>query len=108
MKQNRAWRLRILYLLLLILIGISVLPLWFYGTKMIQANQETLQTQEQVFQATIAQSLGQEISLYMINLRQAFNELYDTVLPLASEIEASKLSSDPRLRSALDGFVAGP
>jgi HD-GYP domain-containing protein (c-di-GMP phosphodiesterase class II) len=108
MKQRKTWHLRILYLLLLILVGISVLPLWFYGSKMIQTNQETLKTQEQIFQTTIAQSLGQETSLYMTNLRQAFSELYDTVLPLASEIEASKLSSDPRLRSALDGFVAGP
>src|SRR5713226_6059058 len=108
MKQRKTWHLRILYLLLLILVGISVLPLWFYGSKMIQTNQETLKTQEQIFQTTIAQSLGQEISLYMTNLRQAFNELYDTELPLASGIEASKLSSDPRVRGALDGFVAGP
>jgi HD-GYP domain-containing protein (c-di-GMP phosphodiesterase class II) len=108
MEQKRTWRLRILYLLLLILIGISVLPLWFYGTKMMQTNQQSLKTQEQIFQTTLAQSLGQEISLYMTNLRQTFNQLFDTVYPLASQIESSKLSSDPKVRGVLDDFVSGP
>jgi HD-GYP domain-containing protein (c-di-GMP phosphodiesterase class II) len=108
MKHKRIWRLRILYLLLLILIGISVLPLWFFGSRMIQTNQETLKTQEKILQINTAQSLRQEISLYMATLRQGFTELYDTTLPLASQIEPSKLGSDPRLRSALDSFVAGP
>ena len=46
MKKSDRWRLRILHLLLLILIGISVLPLWFYGTMMISSNQDTLKTKE--------------------------------------------------------------
>src|SRR2546426_2618586 len=98
MKRKRPRRLRILYVLLAILIAISVLPLWFYGRTMSQANQQTLKTQEQILQTTIAQSLGQEISLYMANLRQNLSELFDTVLPLASQIDAASFSTDPRLR----------
>src|SRR5690349_15099280 len=41
-KKSRPGRLRILYLLLVILIGISVLPLGFYGWSMIANNQDTL------------------------------------------------------------------
>jgi HD-GYP domain-containing protein (c-di-GMP phosphodiesterase class II) len=108
MEQKRTWRLKILYLLLLILIGIGVLPLWFYGSNMMRTNQEILKTQEQTFQTTLAQSLGPEISLYMTNLRQAFNQLFDTVYPLASQIASSKLSSDPKVRGVLDDFVSGP
>src|SRR5256712_2092617 len=108
MKRKRPRRLRILYVLLAILIAISVLPLWFYGRTMSQANQQTLKTQEQILQTTIAQSLGQEISLYMANLRQNLSELFDTVLPLASQIDAASFSTDPRLRNALENFITGP
>ncbi len=108
MGQTRTRRFRIRNLLLAILFGISVVPLWLYGRRMIQTNREILVTQEQVLQTTIAQSLGQEISLYMASLRQNLNELFNAVLPLASQIDASKFVSDTKLRSALEDFVADP
>ncbi len=108
MVQSRARRLRILYLLLLILIAISVVPLSFYGAMMILTNQDALETYQQVLQTTTARSLAQEISLYMANLEQNVNELFDAALPLASQIEPSKFSSDPKLRSLLENFVTEP
>ncbi|HLY62170.1 MAG TPA: HD domain-containing phosphohydrolase [Terriglobia bacterium] len=106
MKKGHPWRLRILYLLLLILIGISVLPLWFYGTMMISTNQETLKTQEQVLQTITSQSLALEISLYMDNVNQHLAEFFDSVGPLAAQIPAAKYDQDPRLLSALQRFVS--
>lgn len=106
MKQSRTGRLRILYLLLLILIGISVIPLWFYGTKMMSMNKETLETQENVLQTAISQSLAREISLWMENLRQQLKEFFDGVVPLAAQTEAAKYDSDPGLRTALQNFVS--
>ena len=61
MKPARIARLRILYVLLLILIGISVVPLWFYGSKMMSMNREKLETQESVLQTITSQSLAQVI-----------------------------------------------
>lgn len=106
MKKGHPWRLRILYLLLLILIGISVLPLWFYGTMMISTNQETLKTQEQVLQTITSQSLALEISLYMDNVNQHVAEFFDSVGPLVAQIPAAKYDQDPRLLSALQRFVS--
>jgi HD-GYP domain-containing protein (c-di-GMP phosphodiesterase class II) len=106
MKKGQPWRLRILYLLLLILIGISVLPLWFYGTMMISTNQETLKTQEQVLQTISSQSLALEISLYMDNLNQHVAEFFDSVGPLATQIPAAKYDQNPQLLSALQRFVS--
>src|ERR1700681_3270237 len=100
MKKTGPWRLRILYLLLLILIGVSVLPLWFYGTMMISTNQETLKTNEQILQTNSSQSLAQIISLYMDNVRQHLTEFFDSVGPLAAQIDASKYGEDPVLREA--------
>jgi len=105
MEQSRRGRLRILYLLLLLLIGISVLPLWFYGRQMVQMNQERLETQEWVLQTTISQSLAQEISLYLDNLRQQVSQFFDSIVPVAARIRAAEYGADPQLRAVLEGFV---
>ena len=105
MKRNKVRRLRILYLLLIVLIGISVAPLWFYGTKTLSLNRESMETQERVFQTTTSQNLAQIISLYMETLNQQLKEFFDTVVPLAARTQASKYSTDPGLQAALQSFV---
>ena len=37
-------RLKIQYILLLILISISVVPLWFFGSRMVSMNKQRLET----------------------------------------------------------------
>ena len=106
MKHGKRMRVRILYVILLILIGITVVPLWFYGSKMMSMNKERLETQEGVLQTITSQSLSQVISLYMDNLNQQLKEFFDNVVPLATQIPADKYSSDPDLRLVLEGFVA--
>jgi HD-GYP domain-containing protein (c-di-GMP phosphodiesterase class II) len=106
MKHERRARVRILYVILLILIGITVVPLWFYGSKMISMNRERLETQEGLLQTITSQSLSQVISLYMENLNQQLKESFNTVAPLATHIPAAKYTKDTDLRMALEGFVA--
>lgn len=105
MSKGRVGRVRIIYLLLAILIGIGVLPLWFYGSKMMSKNRELLELQENVLQTTTSQSLAREISLYVENLQQRLNSFFDGVVPLASQIDGSLYESDPRLRAALQQFA---
>ena len=106
MKHGKRTRIRILYVILLILIGITVGPLWFYGSRMMSMNRERLETQESVLQTITSQSLSQVISLYMENLNQQLKELSDTVVPLAIHIPSEKIPVDPDLRLALGRFVA--
>jgi HD-GYP domain-containing protein (c-di-GMP phosphodiesterase class II) len=105
MKHSRHTRVRIIYVILLILIGITAVPLWFFGSKMMAMNQERLQTQENILQTITSQSISQFISLYMENLNQQFKEFFDAVVPLATQIPADRYSSDPRLRAALEDLV---
>ena len=105
MKKSHPGRFRILYVLLLILVGISVLPLWFYGRMMISSNQEALKTQEMTLQTVTSQSLAQEISLTMDSVHQRLTEFFDSVVLLATQIPASKYESDPRLLSTLQRFA---
>ncbi len=106
MNTNSTGRLRILYLLLLILIGISVVPLWFYGNKMLSSNQDALKTQEQVLQTVTSQSLAQEISLYQDNVHGHLVDFFTSIAPLAAQVPADKYATDPRLRNALQQFAS--
>ena len=106
MKHSRHTRVRIIYVILLILILITIVPLWFFGSRMGSMNQDVLQRQENVLQTISSQSIAQFISLYMDNLNQQLKEFFDAVVPLATQIPAAQYSTDPRLRVALEGFVA--
>jgi len=106
MRSEKRRRVRILYVILLALIGISVVPLWFYGSKMMSINRENLETKEREVQYITSMSLSQFTSLYMENLNQQLKEFFDAVAPLATHIPAAKYPTDSALRMALQGFVA--
>jgi len=106
MKRISIKRVRILYLLLVILTVISVLPHWFYGSLMISRNRIALETQENVLQTTTSQSLAREISLYVENLQQRSKDFFERMIPLAARVEGSKYEADAQLRQALEQSVA--
>ncbi len=106
MRPARPRRLKIQYVLLLILVSTSVLPLWFFGSRMVSINKGRLETQEKVLQTTLSKSLAQQIQLYMENVRQQVKELFDAVTPLAAQVRNSAYENDPRLEDALEASLA--
>ncbi|PYV15354.1 MAG: hypothetical protein DMG21_15300 [Acidobacteria bacterium] len=105
MDKHPVWRLRILYVFLLILIVISVVPLSFYGIKMVESNQDTLKTQEEELQTITSKSLAQEIGLYMENTNERLKGFFEATQTTVAKIPASQYESDPQLRAALEKFV---
>ncbi len=105
MRPNRPRRLRILYVLLLILITISVFPLWFFGTQMVQLNKDRLEYQERSLQNTISKSLAQQVTLYVANLHEQVKELFDGVVPVALAIPGPDYETSQQLQTALESFV---
>ena len=104
--KKRFWgRFRILYLLLLILVGISVIPLWFYGQKMMSMNREILERQENILQTSMSRALAQGISLYMES-HQRLEDFFDVVMPLAVRTRPSEYITDPVLRESLEKLLA--
>ncbi|MCZ6905580.1 MAG: HAMP domain-containing protein, partial [Acidobacteria bacterium] len=99
------WRVRILHILLLILIGVSAVPLWFYGQKMISMNQETLQLEQNILQTNISRSLAKLIAVHMENLREQLKEFFDDVVPLAARIPQDEYASSQALRERLENFA---
>jgi len=106
MKPPRPRRLKIQYVLLFILMTLSVLPLWFFGTQMVAMNKERLETQEKVLQTTLSKSLAQQVSLYMENVQQQVKELFDALTPLAVQIKNSQYETNPRLQQAMEDYIA--
>ena len=106
MKSLRPRRLRILHILLVILIAVSVFPVWFFGTQMIALNRERLETQERLLQTTISQSLAQQISLYVVNMQQQVKELFDAVRPVALATPDAQFATSAQLQATLENLMA--
>jgi HD-GYP domain-containing protein (c-di-GMP phosphodiesterase class II) len=106
MKSNKVKRLRILYLILIVLVSISVAPLCFFGYRTFSLSRETLDRQERIFQTSVSQTLAQVVFLYMDHLNQQMNEFFAEVVPLAARTPAAKYNTDPELEAALTGLIS--
>ena len=62
MKLPLPSRIPILYLIISVLIAVGVVPLYFYATKVVDMNRETLQRNEKLLQNTVTSSRAQEIA----------------------------------------------
>jgi HD-GYP domain-containing protein (c-di-GMP phosphodiesterase class II) len=100
-------RIRILYLILAVLVVVSVVPMYFYSTRVVAINRDQLKTNERLLQNTITRSLAEDIG-------QRQRNLLTNLTNFASAIEVSSggsLDGDriqaPQLRAALERFVSG-
>ncbi|HKD82137.1 MAG TPA: HD domain-containing phosphohydrolase [Candidatus Angelobacter sp.] len=62
MKLPLPSRIPILYLILIVLIMVGVVPLYFYATKMVERNRETLGSNEKLLQNMVTTTLAQSIA----------------------------------------------
>jgi HD-GYP domain-containing protein (c-di-GMP phosphodiesterase class II) len=62
MKLPLPSRIPILYLILVVLIAVGVVPLYFYATKMVNRNRETLGSNEKLLQNNVTTTLAQSIA----------------------------------------------
>ncbi len=106
MRLRRPKRLRIIYVLLLVLTLITVGPLYFFGSKMLETNRERLETRENELQTLTSQLIAQMISQYLDNVNQQVQEFQYTVTPIASSLAPASYTRDARLRSVVENFVA--
>jgi HD-GYP domain-containing protein (c-di-GMP phosphodiesterase class II) len=62
MKLPLPSRIPILYLILVVLVAVGVVPLYFYATKMVDRNRETLGSNEKLLQNNVTTTLAQSIA----------------------------------------------
>ncbi len=99
-------RIRILYLLLAVLVVISVVPMYFYSTRVVAINRDQLKTNEQLLQNTVTRSLAEDLG-------QRQRNVWTMLSNFSAAIEVSsggRLGGDmqfPGLRSSVERFVSG-
>ena len=98
-------RIPILYLILGILILVSVVPLYFYGTRVVAISRERLITNERLLQNTVTRSLSDDIAQRQNNLRAMLGNLSSAVqVASGGDIGTQKVTA-PELRALLEKFV---
>ncbi|HYY70372.1 MAG TPA: HD domain-containing phosphohydrolase [Terriglobales bacterium] len=98
-------RIPIRYLMLAVLTLISVVPLYFYSSKVVGTNRELLKANERLLENTITHSLAEDIAQRQTNLRAILNNLASAI----QVVSGGNLSTDhveaPELRAMLEQFV---
>src|ERR1051326_8757845 len=98
-------RIPILYLILGVLIAVSVVPLYFYGSKVVDINRVKLKTNEQYLQNTLAASVGSDVAQRHENMMAMLANLTSAIqVSSGGNLEGEHVSS-PELRALMEKFV---
>ena len=98
-------RIPIWLLILGVLILVSVVPLYFYGTQVVAINRERLVTNERLLQNTVTGSLSDDILQRQNNLRTMLGNLSSAIqVASGGDIGAQQVTA-PELRALLEQFV---
>jgi HD-GYP domain-containing protein (c-di-GMP phosphodiesterase class II) len=99
-------RIPILYVILSVLVGISVVPMYFYSAQVEAINRDRLKTNERLLQNTVTRSLADDIAQHEDSLRMALTNLASSVqVASGGDISTNNLSA-PELRALLENFVS--
>ena len=99
-------RIPILYVILSVLVGISVVPMYFYSAQVEAINRDRLKTNERLLQHTVTRSLADDIAQHEESLRMALTNLASSVqVASGGDISTNNLSA-PELRALLENFVS--
>jgi HD-GYP domain-containing protein (c-di-GMP phosphodiesterase class II) len=98
-------RIPLLYLILAVLLVISVVPVWLFGTKVVSISRDKLKTNEMLLQNTITRSLSEDVGQRLSNLRLMMSSLSTGVQVTSSGDLSTKHIDTPELRALLDRFV---
>ena len=106
MKLPLPARVPILYVILSVLVGLSVVPMYFYSAQVEAINRDRLKTNEMLLQNTVTRSLADDIAQHQDSLRMALTNLSSAIQVSSGGDISSKNISAPELRALLENFVS--
>jgi putative nucleotidyltransferase with HDIG domain len=106
LKQLAPARIPILYLILGVLVGISVVPMYFYSAKVVSINRDRLITNEKLLQNTVTRSLGEDLSQRHNNLASMLGNLSSAIQVASGGNLTTDHVNAPELRALLEKFVS--
>ena len=99
-------RVPILYLILGVLILVGVVPLYIYGTKVVDINRDRLITNERLLQNTVTRSLAEDIAQRHKNMQASLGNLSSAVLAASGGDISGEHVNAPELAKLLESFVS--
>jgi len=98
-------RIPILYLIVSVLLLVSVVPIYFFVIRVVEANREQLMVNEQMLENGLTRSLADDIGLRQANLHAKLEDFNGVVLAGAGGGLLGERMNSPRLRALLQNFV---
>ncbi len=99
-------RVPILSLILGVLIVVSVVPMYFYSTKVTEINRDRLKLNEKYLQSTITRSVAEDIGLRQANLEAMLSNLSSAIqISSGGDLRGEHVTA-PELRALVEKFLS--
>ncbi|MCU1219335.1 MAG: metal dependent phosphohydrolase, partial [Candidatus Angelobacter sp.] len=108
MKLPLPARIPILYLILIVLIAVGVVPLYFYATKMVARNRETLGSNEKLLQNSVTTTLAQSIGQREKDISSTLSSLAFSIKVTSSGNLSGKNVESADVSALLQNYIADP
>ena len=99
-------RIPILYVILGVLLAISIIPMYFYSTRVEAINRDRLKTNEKLLQNTITRSLADDLAEHERSQRMMLANLSSAIQISSGGDISDKNMEAPELRALLENFVS--
>ena len=99
-------RIPILYVILGVLLVISIVPMYFYSTRVEAINRDRLKTNEKLLQNTITRSLADDLAEHERSQRMMLANLSSAIQVASGGDISEKNIESPELRALLENFVS--
>lgn len=99
-------RIPILYVILGVLLAISIVPMYFYSTQVVNINRDPLKTDEMLLQNTVTSSLADDLSQHERWLRVVLENLSSAIQVESGGNIGGENIETPELRALLENFVS--
>jgi len=108
MKLPLPSRVPIIYLILIVLISVGVVPLYFYKSKVVELNRETLERNEKLAQNMVTTSLAEAVAQRTKEVRTALDRLsYSIQVATSGNLNGTKVES-PEIKDLLQNYIGEP
>ena len=108
MKLPLPSRIPILYLILVVLIAVGVVPLYFYATKMVDRNRETLGSNEKLLQNNVTTTLAQSIAQREKDIGSALSSLAFSIRVTSGGNLSGKNVEAADVKALLQNYISDP
>jgi HD-GYP domain-containing protein (c-di-GMP phosphodiesterase class II) len=108
MKLPLPSRIPILYLILIVLIAVGVVPLYFYATKMVERNRETLGRNEKLLQNNVTTTLAQSVAQRERDISSTLSSLTYSIRVTSGGNLSGKNIESADVKALLQNYIGDP